>query len=109
MALSKQVNMINPVIFANPHPPVSFELDLNIDFTYSVNFNFSLHCVLFVYINQLFCVHFGRASFTSETYQKPSVRAEIQIFSRGTMPQDHPWNHTLPAWYSKSTGLTAQK
>ena len=90
MALSKRVTVIYPVIFAKPHQPVSFELDLNIDVTYSVNFNFSLHCVHFVYINQLFCVDFGRASFVSKTYQKPSVRAEIQIFSRGSMPPDHP-------------------
>ena len=109
MPLSKQVTVIYPVIFAKPHQPVSFELDLNIDFTYSVNFNFSLHCVHFVYITQLFYVHFGRASFASKTYQKPSLRAKIQIFFRRSMPPDHPWNHMLHVWYSKSTGLTTQK
>jgi len=66
MALSKQVTVIYPVIFAKPHQPVSFELDLNVDFTYLVNFNFSLHCVHFVNTNQLFYVHFGRASIASE-------------------------------------------
>jgi len=90
MSLSKQVTLIYPVIFAKPYQPVSFELDLNIDFTYSVNFIFSLPCVHFVYINQLLYVHFGRASFASKTYQKPSLRGEIQIFSRGSMPPDHP-------------------
>ena len=90
MALSKEVTVMYPVIFAKPHQPVSFELDLNVDFTYSVNFNFSLHCVHFVNTNLLLYVHFGRASFASKTYQKPSLRAEIQIFSRGSMPPDHP-------------------
>ena len=52
MALSKQVTVIYPVISAKPHKPVSFELDLRIDFAYSVNLNFSLLCA-FVYINQL--------------------------------------------------------
>jgi len=75
--------VIYPVIFSKPHHSVCFELDLNIDFTYSVNFNFSLHCVHIVYINQLFYVQFGRASFASKTYQKPSLRAKIQILSKG--------------------------
>jgi len=45
MALSKQVTVIYPVIFAKPQQPVSFELDLNIDFTYSVNFIFSFPAI----------------------------------------------------------------
>jgi len=49
ITLSKQVTMIYPVISAKPHQPLSFELDLNIDFAYSVNFNFSLQCPFCVY------------------------------------------------------------
>ena len=38
-----------------------------------------------MYINQLFYVHFGRASFASKTYQKPSLRTKILKLSRGSV------------------------
>jgi len=41
--------VIYPVIFAKPHQPVGFGLDLNVDFAYSVSFNFSLLCPFCVY------------------------------------------------------------
>ena len=94
MALSKQVTVIYPVISAKPHQPVSFELDLRIDFTYSVNRNFSLLCPFWVYFNQLFNVRFGRASFASKTYQKPSLWTKIQNFHGGACPQTPYKSHT---------------
>ena len=83
----KQVTIIYPVISAKLHQPVSFELDLRIDFAYLVNLNFSLLCP-FVYINQLFNVHFGKALFASITYQKPSLKTKIRKISWGSMPPD---------------------